>query len=219
MFQNCLKAGYSPPVWNKASVSPVHKKGNKKILNNFRTVSFLSICGKIFQKIIFDTVIKGLMESKLLNPNQSCVMPGDSCLHQICSVIHEIYTFFDTNSSLEVIGAFLDLSKAFEGVWHEELVYKIKCIGVKVDLLWSNRFFFKRQQRAVLNEKVYEWLIIKTCVKGKFFTILSSWSIIFLIYIKDLSDNLEQMFRRIRLNQKILHCVWLVVTPSVLHKS
>ena len=31
------------------------------------------------------------MENNLLNPNYSCSMPGDSCIHQLISITYEIY--------------------------------------------------------------------------------------------------------------------------------
>ena len=53
-------------------------------------------------------------------------MSGDSCIHQVISIIHEIYASLDANPSLEVRGVFLDISKAFDRVLHEGLIYKIK---------------------------------------------------------------------------------------------
>ena len=88
------------------------------------------------------------MINKLLNPNQSGFMPGDSCIHQLISVTHEIYASFDPNPSLEVRGVFENISKAFDRVLHEELIYKI----VKSDLqALIEPFLFERQQRVVLN--------------------------------------------------------------------
>ena len=74
IFQNCLKADYFPTAWKKANAVPVHKKGDKQILSNYRPVSVLPICGKRFEKIIFDTIFQHLMANKLLNPNQSGFM-------------------------------------------------------------------------------------------------------------------------------------------------
>ena len=63
IFRNCLKAGYFPTAWEKANVVPVHKKGNSQILNNYRPVSLLPICSKLFEKIVFDTIF--LIQSTL----------------------------------------------------------------------------------------------------------------------------------------------------------
>ena len=114
IFRNSLKAGYFLTTLKKANVVSVHKKGNKQILSNYRPVSFLPICGKLFEKIIFDTIFQHLKANKLLNPNQSAFMPGDSHIHQLISIIHEIYASFDANPSLEVRSIFLDISKAFD---------------------------------------------------------------------------------------------------------
>ena len=46
------------------------------------------------------------MANKLLNPNQSGFMPGASCIHQLISIIHEIYASFGANPSLELEGLF-----------------------------------------------------------------------------------------------------------------
>ena len=60
---------------------------------------------------------------------------------------------------------FLDISKAFDRVWHEGLIYKIKCMGVKGDLLaLIESFLFERQQRVVLNGQESEWQTIKSGV-------------------------------------------------------
>ena len=84
MFRNCLKAGYFPTAWKKANVVPC-----PQILNNYRPVFFLPICSRFFEKIIFDTIFQHLTVSKLLNPNQSAFMPGDSCIHRFILIAHE----------------------------------------------------------------------------------------------------------------------------------
>ena len=105
------------------------------------------------------------MANKLLNPNQSGFMPGDSCIHQLISITYEIYASFDANPSSEVIGVFLDISKAFHRVWHEGLTYEIKCLGVKHDLpALIESFLCVRQQRVILNGEESEWLTIKAGV-------------------------------------------------------
>ena len=53
VFHQCLETGTFPNDWKKANVVPVYKKGNKQILRNYRQISLLSVCGKIFEKLIF----------------------------------------------------------------------------------------------------------------------------------------------------------------------
>ena len=61
--------------------------------------------------------------------------------NQVILVTHSIYKAFDANTSLEVRVVFLDLSKAFENVWHEGLLYKLKRMEICEKYL-TNRLIF-----------------------------------------------------------------------------
>ena len=59
--------------------------------------------------------------------------PGDSCINQLLSITHEIYSSFD--DVFEIRSVFLDISKAFDKVWHEGIIFKLKQNGISDDLL------------------------------------------------------------------------------------
>ena len=84
------------------------------MLKNYRALSPLLICGKTFEKLIFNALYAFFGDHILLNPCQSGFKENDSCINQLVSINHEIYSAFDCNPSLEVRGVFLDLSKAFD---------------------------------------------------------------------------------------------------------
>ena len=67
----------------------------------------------------FQLIMDFLEENYLLNSNQSGFRPNDSCKSQLLSVVHDIYSSFDCHPSPEVRGLFLDISKAFDRVWHK----------------------------------------------------------------------------------------------------
>ena len=71
----------------------------------------------------------------MLSVHQSGFHPGDSCVHQLISIVHDIYNAFDSNPSLEVSGVFLDIFKAFDRMWHKGLLYKVKCMGIDGNFL------------------------------------------------------------------------------------
>ena len=95
------------------------------MVENYRPISLLPIFGKIFEKIIFNRIYNFLLEEDLLNPNQSGFRPSDSCINQLLAITHEIFEASDCNPRLEVRSVFLDISKAFDKVWHKALLYKL----------------------------------------------------------------------------------------------
>ena len=108
--------------------------------------------------MIFDCIYDFLNQNCLLKANQSGVMPGDSCIHQLVAITHNIFTAFDANPSLEVRGIFLDLSKAFDKVSHEGLIYNLKNIGINGNLLsLIESFLHNMYQRVVLNGQSSKW--------------------------------------------------------------
>ena len=92
------------------------------------------------------------MEERLLNPNQSGFRPSDTCVNQSIAITHEIFETFDCNPPLEVRSIFLDISKAFDKVWHKGLLYKLKSMGISGELynLLEN-YLSGSFQRFVLN--------------------------------------------------------------------
>ena len=79
------------------------------------------------------------------------------------------------------------MSKAFDKVWHEGLIYKLKAFNISGNLLsLLNNFLSERFQRVVLNGQTSEWRIIKAGVpQGSIFGPL-----LFLIYVNDIPNNL-----------------------------
>ena len=104
--------GTFPNICKKSNI-PVHKKGDKKIIDNYRPVSLLLICGKIFKKLLFNSIFKFLYNNNLLCSNQSGFRPSDSFEYHLLSIVNDIYASSDFCSSLEVRELFLNISKAF----------------------------------------------------------------------------------------------------------
>ena len=97
------------------------QKNDKQSVNNYRPISLLPICGKIFEKIIFNN------HYNLITKNQSGFRPGDSTTNQLLYLVNEIYEAFEDPNSLEVRAVFLDISKAFDKVWPEWSCIKPFC--------------------------------------------------------------------------------------------
>ena len=91
-----------------------------------------------------------IIENNLISENQSGFKPGDSCVNQLLAITHEIFSSFDDN--YEVRGVFPDISKAFDKVWHEGIIHKLKRNGISGNLLsLLTDFLRNRKQIVILN--------------------------------------------------------------------
>ena len=95
IFKTALRSGIYPDQWKKANVFPVPKKESKHLLNNYRPISLLPVCGKIFEKCIYNSLYSYLENNNIFSPRQSDFRKGDSCVSQLLAITHEIFANFD----------------------------------------------------------------------------------------------------------------------------
>ena len=127
-FKTCLRTGIFPLEWKKANIVPIYKKGDKQTVIHYRPVSLLPICGRIFERLLYNEMLNFFLENDLISPKQSGFRSGDSCINQLLSINHQILSAFDIG--LEVRELFLDISNAFDKVWHAGLIYKLHQNGI-----------------------------------------------------------------------------------------
>ena len=153
IFSNILTTGIYPSTWKSANVTPIHKKNDKQSIKNYRPISLLPIYAKIFEKNSFRSTLLILhfqwFDYKKINP---VFRSGDSAINQLIELVKEIHKSFDQRNSYEVRSIFLDISKAFDKVWHEGLIQKLNQNGICGNALIFLRGYLKdRRQRVVIH--------------------------------------------------------------------
>ena len=120
-----FSTGVFPKAWKFANVISISKKANRQHKKNYRPISLLPALSKIPEKIVFNRLYNFLLDINFLSPYQSGFRPGNSTVNQLIYIVHKIHEA-------------LDISKAFDKVWHKGLIFKLKTIGVRGPLLTTH---------------------------------------------------------------------------------
>ena len=129
-------------------MTPIHKENDKQLIPNYRPISLLPICSKILEKIIFNNIYRYLVVNDLISKHQSGYRPGESTTNQLLSIVHTIHLALDEQK--EVRSIFLDMSKAFDKVWHDGLLFKLQRNGIEGQLLQLFKSYLSNRNQRVL---------------------------------------------------------------------
>ena len=163
IYNQSLNTSIFPSSWKISNVCPILKSGDSAIASNYRPVSLLNTMEKVFERIVLKNVFYYLKVTNFFTPSQSAFLPGDSTVNQVVFLYNKICKALDEGLEIRVI--FFDISKAFDKVWHEGLLYKLFKAGIGGKLLsWFSNYLSNRYQRVVLPGAVSDFSSINAGV-------------------------------------------------------
>ena len=123
LFNRCLKEKCFPTSWKTSAVCPVFKNaGDKSAPSQYRPISLLSIISKLFESVINKGVIDHLVKNNLLSDVQYGFRSSRSTADVLTVITHRISEAMAKGNHTRVVA--LDISKAFDKVWHKGLLHK-----------------------------------------------------------------------------------------------
>ena len=156
IFRMSVRKGIFPEQWAEANIVPVHKKGSRKDPNNYRSISLLPLCAKVFEKIVCDQLFQHAQP--YLSSLQHGFIQHRSCSSNLACFLSHGWTAIQDKAQLDVV--YTDFSSAFQSVNHRLLLHKLQeMYGLNGNALkWLTSYLGRRKQRVVLNGKVSDWV-------------------------------------------------------------
>lgn len=125
IFNAILRIEHFPRQWKVAQIIMISKPGKPTDdVNSYRPISLLPVLSKLFEKLFLRKIKPILEERQLIPDHQFGFRRKHATVEQVHRVVAKI------NETLEhknyCTAAFLDVSQAFDKVWHTGLLYKLK---------------------------------------------------------------------------------------------
>ena len=148
VFNLCIEHGYFPDELKIGCITPIFKKGDKTDISSYRPICSLSPFSKIFERIIYDRMIKFIDRFDIFSKSQFGFRKGVSTETALINFIDFVHKGLTAKHNVGAI--FMDLSKAFDVMDHDILEIKLRHYGFRgnfIKLLMS----FIRERKYFVN--------------------------------------------------------------------
>lgn len=128
VINTSIRTGIVPNGFKVGKITPVYKSGPRNILDNYRPITVLPVCSKIFEKCIYKQLMQFLETNNLLSCQQFGFRSGRNTEIAVTIFVDEIRK--NMNNGMFTGAVFIDLSKAFDTLSHSQILTNLAAVGV-----------------------------------------------------------------------------------------
>jgi hypothetical protein len=214
LFNRSLSAGVLPRDWKTARVTPIHKKGTRSRVDNYRPVSLTSIVSKTLEKIIRDHLLKHLETSGVMTAAQHGFTRGRSCLTNLLETLEDWTKALDEGFGVDAL--YLDYKKAFDTVPHRRLLQKLRGYGVDGPVLgWIQNFLTGREIQVSIRDSYSEKATVTSGVPQG--SVIGP--ILFLVYVNDFPDEVQSTVKLFADDSKVYRSIKTTADQETLQED
>ena len=186
IFNKTWQEGSLPQSWREATMIPIHKKGKSKTeATSYRPISLTSCVVKLLERIINARLTWFLESEQLLAPQQAGFREHHCTENQTTYLAQEIEDGFQ--QSKQTMAIWIDLQKAFDKVWTDGLLLKLKKCRIGGNMYkWIKSYLHNRRARVTIDSAKSKKILLRHGVPQG--GVLSPT--LFLIFINDLIKQL-----------------------------
>jgi hypothetical protein len=155
-----------PSDWKRSIIIPIHKKKDRLDCSNYRGISLLCHCGKVFSTIILQRIRKRTEE--ILSEAQAGFRANRSTIDQIFTLRQIAEKYDEFGKDLYV--CYIDFRKAFDSVWRRGLWRVMRHYGYPEKIVRLLESAYKDTFSAVrVDGELSEWFrtimgVLQGCV-------------------------------------------------------
>ncbi|KAF2364719.1 Reverse transcriptase domain [Trinorchestia longiramus] len=201
IFNRSLETGIVPEDWKRASVTPIFKKGNKQIPNNYRPISLTSVISKAIERLLKVRITKHLNDQNHFNDTQHGFREKRSCLINLLDFFGEVYLIYDRTKAVDLV--YTNFQKVLTKFSMKDSWLKLKRMeyeattpdGYKTGSL----VHWKLAQRGVIHDQASDAMLVTSGIPQG--NVLGP--LLFTIYINDLDVRIISKIKKLADDTKL----------------